>query len=57
MKVESNIKYNLCELDADEIEVIIRSLAMFDCYNEDASLNAVAGSLTSNIKCACGYIS
>ena len=57
MKVESNIKYNLCELDADEIEVIIHSLAMFDCYNEDASLNAVAGSLTSNIKCACGYIS
>ena len=57
MKIESDIKYSICDLNSDEIEVIIRALSMFDCYNEESELNGVADDLSSNIKCSCGYIS
>ena len=57
MKVESNIKYSLCDLNNDEIEVVIRALSMFDCYNEETELNGIAENLSTNIKGSCGYIS
>ena len=57
MKIESDIKYSIYDLNNDEIEVIIRALSMFDCYNEETELNGVADDLSSNIKCACGYVS
>lgn len=50
MKINSELKYALTDLTNQQLDVLVRSLEMFDCYNEDELDYVIAIDLLEDIK-------